>query len=84
MSRLFESFEFLNRGWDVRVLEGQPPRTIFVFLLIDVFLLGAFTLMVIVNSVHMQRFEWGRGFLILTFILPVVRYSHLIWRRLAG
>jgi hypothetical protein len=43
MSRLFESFEFLDRGWDVRVLESQSLRSIFLWLLPLVFSVGAMT-----------------------------------------
>jgi hypothetical protein len=40
MARLFESFEFLNRGWDVRMLEGISLRKLFLLTIASVFLLG--------------------------------------------
>ena len=43
MNRPFASFEFLNRGLDIRLLEASSLRKIYVFLLLDVFMLGACT-----------------------------------------
>ena len=82
MSRPFESFEFLNRGWDVRVLEGISLRKLFVFVLLDVFMLGAGTAMLIYNGFRFHQFDWLNALLFLTFVLPIVRYSRLVYRRL--
>ena len=84
MSRLYEPFDFLNRGWIARALEGQSPRRMFVFLLIDTFMLGAFTVMVISDAVHMHRFEWHLGMMLVVLLLPVVRAVQVVWHRLAG
>ena len=82
MSRLFESFEFLDRGWDIRVLENQSLRSVFLALLPMLFLLGAETLIEAYEIFHLHRFNWS-----IAFILPVVgllafRYSRMIYRRL--
>jgi hypothetical protein len=82
MSRLFTSFEFLNRGWDVRLLESQSLRSLFIVLLADMFMLGMVTFMTIYDGFRLHRFEWSNAILFLLFILPAVRYSLLIYRRL--
>jgi hypothetical protein len=43
MSRIFESFEFLDKGWDIRALENQSVRSVFLWLLPLLFVLGADT-----------------------------------------
>jgi hypothetical protein len=82
MSRPFESFEFPNRGWDVRVLEGQSLRSLFVIVLVDLFMLGIITFMMIYEVVRLHRFNWQHPILFLIFIMPAFRYSRLIYRRL--
>jgi hypothetical protein len=60
MSSPFTSFEFLNRGWDVRLLEGQSLRTVFVVLLVDLFMLGMITFMDGTGGPHNAVFVvWG-------------------------
>jgi hypothetical protein len=81
MSSPFTSFEFLNRGWDVRLLEGQSLRTVFVVLLVDLFMLGMITFMMIYEGFRLHRFNWLSPMLFLVFILPAFRYSRLIYRR---
>ena len=83
MSRPLESFEFLNRGWDIRVLEGVSLRRLFVFLLIDVFMLGMWTSIIVYQVFRLHRFDWLVWMLFLTFVLPVIRYSQLVYRRLS-
>jgi hypothetical protein len=82
MSRLFESFEFLDRGWDVRILENQSLRSVFLWLLPLIFLLGADTAITAYQIFHLHRFNWS-----IIFNLPVVglisfRYARIIYRRL--
>jgi hypothetical protein len=82
MSRLFESFGFLNRGWDVRILENQSLRSVFLWLLPLIFLLGADTAITAYQIFHLHRFNWS-----IIFNLPVVglisfRYARIIYRRL--
>jgi hypothetical protein len=82
MSRPLESFEFLNRGWDIRILETQSPRSVFVVLLLDLFMLGMLTSMTIYEAVHLHRFNWSTAFLFPVFILAVFRYAPVVYRRL--
>ncbi len=82
MSRPLESFEFLNRGWDIRFLERQSLRWTFVALLVDVFMLGMVSFMTVYEIVRLHRFEWLNAILLALFVLPVLRYSRLIYRRL--
>lgn len=82
MSRPFESFEFLNRGWDVRFLESQSLRSAFVMLLLNVFILGMLTGITIYNVFRLHRFDWSIGMISLVLLLSVFRYVPLIYRRL--
>jgi hypothetical protein len=82
MSRPLESFEFLNRGWDVRLLERQSLRSVFVVLLVDVFMLGMLTFMIVYEWFRLRRFDWGNVVLLLLFVLPICRYSPIVYRRL--
>lgn len=84
VSRLLQSFEFLNRGWDVRLLENQSLRSIFIFLLVNVFLLGALIFMFIYEAVHIHRFDWLSALLLIVLGAPAYRYSSLIFRRLTN
>jgi hypothetical protein len=82
MSRLFESFEFLDRGWDIRALENQSVRSVFLCLLPLLFLLGAYTAITAYSIFHLHRFNWS-----VLFNLPVIgvlcfRCARLIYRRL--
>lgn len=82
MSRLFESFEFINRGWDVRFLESQSLRRAFVMLLLDLFMLGMGTGITIYGIFRFHRFDWSFAAVSLVFLLSVFRYVPLIYRRL--
>lgn len=82
MSRLFESFDFLNRGWDVRTLESQSPRSMFLWLLPLVFLLGADTAFMAYQIFHLHRLNWSIALNLLVLALPAYRYGRLIYRRL--
>jgi hypothetical protein len=82
MSRLFESFEFLDRGWDIRALENQSLRAVFLWLLPLLFLLGADAGMAAYSILQLHRLDWS-----IVFNLPIAgvlsfRYSRLIYRRL--
>jgi hypothetical protein len=82
MSRLFESFEFLDRGWDVRALENQSLRSVFLWLLPLMFVIGADTAVMTYQIFHLHHFNWS-----LVFNLPVLgliafRYARVIYRRL--
>ncbi len=82
MSRPLESFEFLNRGWDVRLLESQSLRSVFVVVLVELFMLGMLTFMMIYEAVHSHRFDWSVAFPSLGFILGLFRCVPVIYRRL--
>ena len=82
MSRPLESFEFLNRGWDTRVLEAQSLRSVFVLLLLGLFMLGVLTSMMVYDAIRLHRFNWSAAFLIPVFILAVFRYAPMVYRRL--
>jgi hypothetical protein len=82
MSRPFESFEFLNRGWDVRVLEGQSLRSLFVWVLVASFMLGMMTTITVYEIVRLHRFHWDTAIMFPVYILLAFRYFRLIYRRL--
>jgi hypothetical protein len=58
MSRLFESFEFLDRGWDIRALENQSLRSVFLWLLPLLLLLGADIVIEAYVNFRLHRFNW--------------------------
>jgi hypothetical protein len=82
MSRPLESFEFLNRGWDVRVLETQSLRSVFVVLLLNMFTIGMLTSLTTYEAVRHHHFNWSTASLLLISILTVFRYAPLVYRRL--
>lgn len=82
MSRPLESFGLLNRDWGVRLLESNSPRSVFIMLLLDVFMLGTLSAMILYDAVHFHRFNWTSGILFVAFVLPAFRYSRLIHRQL--
>ena len=82
MSRPFESFEFLNRGWDVRFLESQSLRSAFVMLLLDLFMLGMLSGITFYSIFRLHRFDWSIAMISLVLLLSVFRYVPLIYRRL--
>ena len=83
MSRPFESFEFLNRGWDVRVLEKQSLRSLFVVVLVYSFMLGIVTTITMYEVIRLRRFNWATAVLFPVYLLLALRYSRLIYRRLS-
>ena len=82
MARPFESFEYLNRGWDVRFLEAQSLRSAFVILLLDMFLLGTLIGIIVYCAARFHRIEWSVSMISLALLLSVFRYAPLIYRRL--
>ena len=82
MSRLFESFEFLDRGWDVRALENQCLRSMFVWLLPLMFVLGADAAILAYQILHLHRFSWTLALNVPTLAVLACRYGRLIYRRL--
>jgi hypothetical protein len=82
MSRLFESFEYLDRGWDVRVLENSSLRSVFLWLLILAFVLGMDAVVVAYQVAHFHRFNWSEALNIFVGCLLAVQYSRAFYRRL--
>ena len=82
MSRLFESFEFLDRGWDVRVLESQSLRSIFLWLLPLVFSVGAMTALMAYQIFRLHRSHWSMALNLAVQTFLAFRYARLIYRRL--
>ena len=83
MSRLFESFEYLDRGWDVRALDNQSLRSLFVWLLVLAFVLGADVAIAAYQALHSHRFDWMEGGNMLLVGVLTFRYSRLVYRRLS-
>jgi hypothetical protein len=82
MSRLFESFDYLDRGWDVRMLESQSLRSVFVWLLILTFVLGAGFALTAYQVFQLHRFNWLEAANLLLWGVMALRYSRLVYRRL--
>ena len=82
MSRLLESFEFLDRGWDIRALENQSLRSMFLWLLPLLFLLGADAFLEAYEIFHLHRLNWSIAFNLPVIGLIAFRYARLIYRRL--
>jgi hypothetical protein len=84
---LFESFNFLNRdrSWDDRVLENQSLRSVFLGLLVSLFVLGAGTALAMYQLFHHHRFDYFSDAPIL--MIPMLgfysfRCARIIYRRL--
>jgi hypothetical protein len=82
MSRLFESFEFLDRGWDIRLLENTSLRKVFLMMLASLFVLGWGTGWMLSDFIHFHRFSWGGIFDVTTLTFFGIRYARIIYRRL--
>jgi len=82
MSRLFESFEFLDRGSDIRALENQSLRSVFLWLLLLLFPLGADTVIEVYVIFHFHRLNWPIVFNLPAVGLLAFRYARIIYRRL--
>ena len=83
MSRLFESFEFLGRTWDTRVLEGMSLRSVFFWLLVSLWLLGADIALTAYDFFHLHRASWPIVLNIAVFGLIAFRFARIIYRSLA-
>ena len=82
MSRLFESFEFLDRGWDVRVLETSSLRSVFLWLLPILFLLGIDTAIGAYQFFWLRHSSWSIVFDLSFYGFIVFRLARMIYRRL--
>jgi hypothetical protein len=83
MSRLFESFEFLGRTWETRVLEGMSLRSVFVWLLVSLWLLGADVALTAYDFFHLHRVAWPIVLNMAFFGVIAFRLSRIIYRSLA-
>jgi hypothetical protein len=82
MSRLFESFEFLDRRWESRIRENMSLRSIFIGLLVSVLLLGAEIVLIAYEVFHLHRVSWPIVMNIAVFGLIAFRYARIIYRSL--
>jgi hypothetical protein len=83
MSRLFESFEFLDRRWEARVLEGMSLRSVFVWLLASLLLLGVDFALTTYDFFHLHRVNWPLASNLAIFGLSAFRFARIIYRSLA-
>jgi len=82
MSHLFESVNSLGREWDVRVLESCSLRSLFVSLLLLMFVIGMLVSMTLYGIVQLHHFNWGLALPLAALCLPFFRAAHIIYRRL--
>jgi hypothetical protein len=82
MSRIFKSFAFLDRGWDVRTLENQSLRSVFLSLLAMLLLLGADLTYEAFAIFRNHRVNWPVAMNLLLFSIIGFRYARIIYRRL--
>ncbi len=82
MSRLFESFEFLDRSWDVRVLENQSLRSVFLWLIPLLLLLGVDTGIGAFQFFRFHHFSWSIVFDLSAYGFIAFRLARMIYRRL--
>lgn len=54
----------------------------FVWLLVDLFMLGMLASMMIFEFVRLHRFDWAGAMLLPVFILAAFRFSRLIYEHL--
>jgi hypothetical protein len=80
MSQLFESLDSLQRSWESRILENQSPRSVFLWLLAVLFLLGMLTSMFLYELVRQHRLDWAAVILLATLGLTASRYARVIYR----
>ena len=78
-----QSFEYLNRGWDIRLVENTSLRLVFVAVLINIFIAGALVAALSYDLVRFARFDWSAASALRVCGLPAVRYSTVIYRRLS-
>jgi hypothetical protein len=64
------------------MLETLSPRSIFILLLLDVFVLGMLISMMVFDFFRFHRFSWMTAGYILLLVIPVFLSSRLLYRRL--
>jgi hypothetical protein len=80
MSRFSESFEYLDRGWDIRVLEGLSLRSVFLWLILLLFLVGMDAGIELYKFFHFHRID--PPWLLPIWAILAFRYSRLVYLRL--
>lgn len=79
---LFDSFTFLNRSQDERVLENQSARSVFVGLLILLFLFGANAGLAMYRLIRLHRFDWSEALVLTALGILVFPSARVIYRQL--
>jgi hypothetical protein len=79
---LFESFSTLNRTWDDRVLEHLSVRTVFLCVLVSLFMLGADLSIVVYQAFRSHRFDWADLPILALLGIFCFRYARIVYRRL--
>jgi hypothetical protein len=82
MSHLFESINFLDRDWDVHVLESRSLRSVFVCLVPVLFVVGMLASMTLYGIFRIHHFNWVLAMPLAALSLPSFRAAHLIYRHL--
>lgn len=83
MSPVFESFEYLNRSSETRMLENVSLRSTFLWLLLGLFVLGMLAGVELFSLVRLNRFDWTMALVSLAAMLNVFRQARIIYRSLA-
>jgi len=81
---MFESFGFLDRGWDVRILESQSLRSVFLWLLPLTFVLGADTAVTAYQVFHLHHLNWSIVMNLPVITLFAFRYARIVYLRLGS
>jgi tryptophan-rich sensory protein len=76
-----ESVNSLDGNWDDRVLQHCSPRSLFLGLVLMLFLLGAYAAAIIYQAVHHARL-WWQVFPWIAVGILCYAYGRIIYRRL--
>ena len=76
-----DMFDSINQGWDVRILENQSPRTIFLGSIMASFLVGGEAVS-IAYGIFEHRIPWPIVINLALFATLGFRYARIIYRRL--
>jgi small-conductance mechanosensitive channel len=79
---LFDSFKSMDRSWDVRTLETQSLRSVFISAVVALFMLGVLTGTMMYDVFLLHHFSWSSAMLFPVFVVLAFRCSRLIYRRL--
>jgi hypothetical protein len=79
---LFESFTFLNRSRDERELENHSARSLFIWLLVLLFVSGANASLLLYQVIRLHRFPWSEGALLVSLGLLVFRLARIVYNQL--